>query len=120
MTSVVIADDQELVRSGLRLVLEARGIHVLDEAPDGRRAGMARRSRQAPPTHLPPRQLFVRRTPHTPKSSASEKLRNVGDSTWMTPLASCVWIGEMKCSATLIPIPAGTFTGLPSTKTSRC
>jgi DNA-binding NarL/FixJ family response regulator len=38
MTSVVIADDQELVRSGLRLVLEARGIHVLDEAPDGRRA----------------------------------------------------------------------------------
>jgi DNA-binding NarL/FixJ family response regulator len=38
MTSVVIADDQELVRSGLRLVLEARGIHVLAEAPDGRRA----------------------------------------------------------------------------------
>jgi hypothetical protein len=51
--------------------------------------------RSSPAPHLPPRQLFVRRTPHTPKSSASEKLRNVGDSTWMTPLASCVWIGEM-------------------------
>jgi DNA-binding NarL/FixJ family response regulator len=38
MTSVVIADDQELVRSGLRLVLEARGIRVLGEASDGRRA----------------------------------------------------------------------------------
>ena len=36
--SVVIADDQELVRSGLRMVLEARGIEVLGEAADGRRA----------------------------------------------------------------------------------
>lgn len=38
MTSVVIADDQELVRSGLRMVLEARGIEVLGEAGDGRQA----------------------------------------------------------------------------------
>ena len=38
MTSVVVADDQELVRSGLRMVLEARGIDVLGEAPDGRQA----------------------------------------------------------------------------------
>ena len=38
MTSVVIADDQELVRSGLRMVLEARGISVLGEAGDGREA----------------------------------------------------------------------------------
>ena len=38
MTSVVIADDQELVRSGLRMVLEARGIDVLGEAADGRQA----------------------------------------------------------------------------------
>ena len=36
--TVVIADDQELVRSGLRMVLEARGVEVLGEAPDGRRA----------------------------------------------------------------------------------
>ena len=32
MTSVVLADDQELVRSGLRSLLEARGIDVLGEA----------------------------------------------------------------------------------------
>ncbi|HLM05207.1 MAG TPA: response regulator transcription factor [Blastococcus sp.] len=38
MTSVVIADDQELIRSGLRLVLEARGVDVLAEAADGRQA----------------------------------------------------------------------------------
>lgn len=36
--SVVIADDQELVRSGLRMVLEARGVEVLGEAADGREA----------------------------------------------------------------------------------
>ena len=28
MTSVVLADDQELVRSGLRALLQARGIDV--------------------------------------------------------------------------------------------
>ena len=38
MTSVVIADDQDLIRSGLRMVLEARGIEVLGEAADGRAA----------------------------------------------------------------------------------
>lgn len=38
MTSVVIADDQELIRSGLRMVLEARGIEVRGEAADGREA----------------------------------------------------------------------------------
>ncbi|HYJ74006.1 MAG TPA: response regulator transcription factor [Kineosporiaceae bacterium] len=38
MTSVVVADDQDLVRSGLRLVLEARGIEVRGEAGDGREA----------------------------------------------------------------------------------
>jgi DNA-binding NarL/FixJ family response regulator len=38
MTSVVIADDQDLVRSGLRMVLEVRGIDVLGEAADGRQA----------------------------------------------------------------------------------
>lgn len=36
MTSVVVADDQDLVRSGL--VLEARGVDVLGEAADGRAA----------------------------------------------------------------------------------
>jgi DNA-binding NarL/FixJ family response regulator len=38
VTTVVIADDQDLVRSGLRLVLEARGCEVLAEAEDGRQA----------------------------------------------------------------------------------
>jgi DNA-binding NarL/FixJ family response regulator len=38
MTSVVLADDQELVRSGLRALLEARGIEVLAEAANGRDA----------------------------------------------------------------------------------
>jgi DNA-binding NarL/FixJ family response regulator len=38
MTSVVIADDQELVRSGLELLLAGRGIDVLATAGDGREA----------------------------------------------------------------------------------
>lgn len=38
MTSVLVADDQELVRSGLRMVLEAHGIEVLGEAAHGREA----------------------------------------------------------------------------------
>jgi DNA-binding NarL/FixJ family response regulator len=38
MTSVAIVDDQELVRSGLRLVLEQRGVDVVGEAGDGRAA----------------------------------------------------------------------------------
>jgi DNA-binding NarL/FixJ family response regulator len=36
VTTVVLADDQELVRSGLRGLLEARGIEVVGEAGDGR------------------------------------------------------------------------------------
>jgi len=35
---VVIADDQELVRSGFRLILESHGIEVAGEAGDGRAA----------------------------------------------------------------------------------
>jgi DNA-binding NarL/FixJ family response regulator len=38
VTSVLVADDQELVRSGLRMVLEAHGIEVLGEAAHGREA----------------------------------------------------------------------------------
>ena len=38
MTTVVIADDQDLVRSGLRLILETRGVEVVGEADDGRAA----------------------------------------------------------------------------------
>ena len=43
---VVVADDQEIVRSGIRLILEAHGIDVLGEATDGREAvELARRLR---------------------------------------------------------------------------
>ena len=46
MTTVVIADDQELVRLGLQLVLEARGCEVVGSAGDGRAAvDVVRRTR---------------------------------------------------------------------------
>jgi DNA-binding NarL/FixJ family response regulator len=35
---VVIADDQEMVRSGIRMILETSGIEVVGEAADGREA----------------------------------------------------------------------------------
>ncbi|GAB3065501.1 response regulator transcription factor [Intrasporangium mesophilum] len=38
MTTVLIADDQDLVRSGLRFVLEAAGVEVVGEAADGAEA----------------------------------------------------------------------------------
>jgi DNA-binding NarL/FixJ family response regulator len=45
MTTVVVADDQELVRAGLRTVLEHQdGIEVLGEAADGRQAVAAVRA----------------------------------------------------------------------------
>jgi DNA-binding NarL/FixJ family response regulator len=43
-TSVLIADDQELVRSGLRALLEARGVDVVGEAEHGRAALEAARA----------------------------------------------------------------------------
>ena len=46
MTRVVVADDQELVRSGLTMVLDARGVEVVGEAGDGRQAvDVVRRTR---------------------------------------------------------------------------
>ena len=38
MTTVVLADDQEMIRVGLRVMLEARGVDVVAEAADGRAA----------------------------------------------------------------------------------
>jgi DNA-binding NarL/FixJ family response regulator len=38
MTTVVVADDQDLVRSGLASVLQVRGVDVVGEAADGREA----------------------------------------------------------------------------------
>jgi DNA-binding NarL/FixJ family response regulator len=46
MTTVVLADDQELVRSGFRLILELAGIEVLGEAGDGGEAVELARSLQ--------------------------------------------------------------------------
>jgi DNA-binding NarL/FixJ family response regulator len=46
MTTVVVADDQELVRSGLEMVLVARGVEVVGLAEDGRQAvDLVRRTR---------------------------------------------------------------------------
>lgn len=38
MTSVLVVDDQELVRAGFRLILEAHGVDVVGEAADGAEA----------------------------------------------------------------------------------
>ena len=46
VTSVVLADDQELVRGGLRALLDARGVEVLAEAEHGRAAVEATRLRR--------------------------------------------------------------------------
>ena len=46
MTTVVVADDQDLVRSGLRALLEARGVQVVAEAANGREAVDAARLRR--------------------------------------------------------------------------
>ncbi|HEX3561209.1 MAG TPA: response regulator transcription factor, partial [Solirubrobacterales bacterium] len=35
MTRVLIADDQEMIRTGFRLILESHGIQVVGEASDG-------------------------------------------------------------------------------------
>jgi DNA-binding NarL/FixJ family response regulator len=38
MTRVLLADDQEMVRAGLRMILEANDVDVVGEAADGRQA----------------------------------------------------------------------------------
>ncbi len=46
MTTVVLADDQEMIRVGLKVMLETRGIEVVGEAGDGREAiALVRRHR---------------------------------------------------------------------------
>ena len=40
MTSVLLADDQAMVRSGLRMILELRGLVVVGEAADGAEAAL--------------------------------------------------------------------------------
>ena len=43
---VLVADDQELIRTGFRLILTARGIDVVGEAADGAEAVELARSTQ--------------------------------------------------------------------------
>jgi DNA-binding NarL/FixJ family response regulator len=48
---VIIADDQELVRDGFRMILEAAGIDVVGEARDGHEAVYLARLRSRPDGH---------------------------------------------------------------------
>ena len=61
------------------------------------------RSRLSPDVHRLPMQSRVNSTPQTSKNSPSEKARSVGDSTWMTPLASWVCSGAMNCPGRVDP-----------------
>lgn len=72
MTTVVLVDDQELVRSGLRLMLEARGIQVVGEAGDGRAA-----LRQAR-THRPDVLVMDIRMPTLDGIAATREVRASG------------------------------------------
>ena len=48
MTSVLLADDQELVRSGFRLILELAGFEVVGEAGRRPRGASSSRARRSP------------------------------------------------------------------------
>ena len=49
MTRILLADDQALVRDGLRMILEAQpDLEVVGEAGDGARGGRARAASCAP------------------------------------------------------------------------
>lgn len=75
MTSVVVADDQEMIRVGLRVMLETRGIEVLGEAGNGREA--VARVRE----HRPDVVLMDVRMPVLDGISATEALVAEGLST---------------------------------------
>ena len=68
MTRVVIADDQDMVRSGLRLILELGGIEVVGEASDGEEAVAAALE------HLPDVVLMDLRMPHVDGIEATRRI----------------------------------------------
>lgn len=72
MTSVVIADDQAMIRDGLRLILELGGLTVLGEARDGDEAlAMTRR-------HRPDVVLMDLRMPRTDGIEATRRIVEEG------------------------------------------
>jgi len=74
MTSVLIADDQELVRTGFRVVLESEGIEVVGEAANGREAvELAARLR-------PDVVLMDVRMPELDGIAATRRIRDAGDT----------------------------------------
>lgn len=75
MNTVALVDDQELVRTGLRLVLEARGCTVVGEAADGRQAvDVVRRT-------CPDVTVMDIRMPHMDGIAATRELSRQGLST---------------------------------------
>jgi DNA-binding NarL/FixJ family response regulator len=71
----VVADDQALVRGGLRMILEAAGVEVVAEAPDGAAAVQAVRE------HLPDVVLMDVRMPHVDGIEATRSIVAAGSST---------------------------------------
>ena len=82
----------------------------------GRRARAARRPR---PTGRGgrPRPSGWRGRPRPRRAARARTGTAAADSTCTIPLSSCVWSGAMNPPAGSIPMPAGTGTGRPSTKT---
>jgi DNA-binding NarL/FixJ family response regulator len=83
-TTVVIADDQDMVRAGLRLILEAEpDIDVVGEAADGEQAVAAVRS------HRPDIVLMDIRMPRLDGIAAAKRLLEQGSPTRVLMLTTC-------------------------------
>ena len=74
MTRVLIVDDQDMVRHGLRLILELAGLEVVAEASDGAAAV------EAVATHLPDVVLMDLRMPGMDGVEATRRIVEAGTS----------------------------------------